>query len=443
YNFKNYQFVLALVFAIEEINRNPHLLPNTSLGFEFFNVQYVERGILVNAINWITGQKPYHIPNYNCRKKSKSAAVLTGTTLAASAQVGTLMQLYKTPQLTFGPFDPILGDRRQFSSLYQMAPKDTSLSLAVVSLMLHFKWSWVGLILADDHKGTHIVSELRRELENIRVCIAFVEMIPGTWTSFSNKFWNNLWKIQESSANVIIIYGDTYSLQGFMQNIGQLLITWKVWVLNAQWDYTNQADYFLLDSFHGSFIFSHHREESFEFTNFIKTVNPYKYPEDNYLPKLWFLFFKCSFSEFDCHLLENCHPNASLDLLPRHIFDIVMSEESYNIYNAVYTVAHSLHEMSLQQVQMQPYANGKKQMEFFPWQLHPFLRKNPTNNHMRGHKDSDWKEKLSSDYDILNFWNFPKGLGLKVKIGTFSSNAPIGQQLSLTEQMIRWPIKFT
>nr|XP_006994322.2 vomeronasal type-2 receptor 116-like [Peromyscus maniculatus bairdii] len=443
YNFKNYQFVLALVFAIEEINRNPHLLPNTSLGFDFRNVQYVERGILENAFIWITGHKHYYIPNYNCRKKSKPAAVLTGTTLAASAQVGTLLQLYKTPQLTFGPFDPILGDQRQFSSLYQMAPKDTSISLAVLALMLHFKWSWVGLILPDDHKGIHIVSELRRELESNRVCIAFVEMILGTWSSFSNKFWKNLGKIQNSSANVIIIYGDTYSLQGLMRNIGQLLMTGKVWILNAQWDYTNHADYFLLDSFHGSLIFSHHLEESSEFTNFIRTVNPYKYPEDNYLPKLWFLFFKCSFSEIDCHLLENCHPNASLELLPRHIFDIVMSEESYNIYNAVYTVAHSLHEMSLQQVQMQPYTNGKKQMTFFSWQLHPFLRNIYTNNHMRGQKDSDGKKKLSSDYDILNFWNFPKGLGVKVKVGTFSSNAPLGQQLSLTEQMIRWPLRFT
>ncbi|XP_036024916.1 vomeronasal type-2 receptor 116-like [Onychomys torridus] len=442
YNFKHYQFVLALVFAIEEINRNPHILPNTSLGFDFRNVPYAERDILENAFIWITGIKDY-IANYNCRKKSKSAAVLTGTALAASAQVGTLMQLYKTPQLTFGPFDPILDDRRQFYSLYQMAPKDTSISLALVALMLHFKWSWVGLILPDDHKGTHIVSELRRELESNRICIAFVKMIPGTWTSLSNKFWKNLGEIQNSLANVIIINGDTYSLQGLMRNIGQLLMTGKVWVLNAQWDYINHADYFLLDSFHGSLIFSQHLGESFEFTNFIRTVNPYKYPKDNYLPKIWFLFFKCAFSEIDCHLLENCHPNASLDLLPRHIFDIVMSEESYNIYNAVYTVAHSLHKMSLQQVEIQQYTSGKQQMEFFPWQLHPFLRKVHANNHVGGHLDADWKQKLGPDYDIFNFWNFPKGLGLKVKVGTFSSNAPLGQQLSLTEQMIRWPISFT
>ncbi|EGV99721.1 Vomeronasal type-2 receptor 26 [Cricetulus griseus] len=47
---------------------------------------------------------------------------------------------------------------------------------------------------------------------------------------------------------------------------------------------------------------------------------------------------------------------------------MAMSEESYNIYKAVYTVAHSLHEMSLQQVQTQPFGN-EKEMAFFPWQI--------------------------------------------------------------------------
>ncbi|KAL1765305.1 vomeronasal type-2 receptor 116-like, partial [Sigmodon hispidus] len=63
----------------------------------------------------------------------------------------------------------------------------------------------------------------------------------------------------------------------------------------------------------------------------------------------------------------NCQLNASLDLLPRHIFDIEINEDSYSMYKAVYTVAHSVHEMMLHQVQMQPFTNGKERM-FFPWQ---------------------------------------------------------------------------
>ncbi|OBS59357.1 hypothetical protein A6R68_09520, partial [Neotoma lepida] len=437
YNFKIHQLVLALVFAIEEINRNPQLLPNISLGFDFYNVPFSERNILGNALIWLTDMS-FPTSNYNCVKERKTAAALTGPSWARSAHIGTLLQLYKFPQLTVGPFDPILNDRSQFHSLYQMASKSTSLSLAMVSLMLHFGWTWVGLIVPDDHRGIQFLSDIRENMENNQVCTAFVEMIPSTWNSFSKTFWKNFGMVQESLANIIIIYGDNDSLQGLMRNLGQQMFTSKVWVMTSQWDVTNIPDYFLLDSFHGSLIFSHHHEQMEEFKIFIQAVNPYKYPEDNYLPKLWFLFFKCPFSEHDCQLLENCQPNASLELVPRHIFDMAMDEDSYNVYKAIYTVAHSLHEMSLQQVQMQPFGNGER-LVFFPWQLHPFLR----NIYVGTNMALEGKQKLDEEYDILNFWNFPKGLGLKVKVGIFSPNAPQGQQLSLSEEMIRWPGKYS
>lgn len=181
-------------------------------------------------------------------------------------------------------------------------------------------------------------------------------MISSTWNSFSFTFWANLGKIQESLANIIIIYGDSVSLHGLMLNLVKQFLTWKVWVMNSQWDATHHADYVLVDSFHGSFIFSYQHEEMAEFPNFFKTVNPFNYPEDIYLPNLWFLFYKCPFSELDCQILERCQPNASLEFLPRPIFDKEMSEESYDIYKA---------EMSLQQVQMQPFRN-EKEMVFFP-----------------------------------------------------------------------------
>ncbi|XP_051017855.1 vomeronasal type-2 receptor 116-like [Acomys russatus] len=437
YKLKNYRFVLALVFAIEEVNRNPHLLPNTTLGFDLYNGTPYEMSILIPPIFWLTGMTQ-PLFNYNCAKKRMSPAALTGTSMTVSAQIGRLLQLYKVPQLTFGPFDPVLNDPDQFKFLYQMAPKDTSLPLAMVSLMLHFNWPWVGVILPDDHRGTLFLSGLREAMESKDICIAFLKMIPGTWNSFSSAVWKNLVNIQESSANVIVIYGDVASLQGLMRHILQLLVTWKVWILNSQWDVDNNHDYFMLDSFHGSLTISHHHKEMVDFTKFVQTVNPYKYPEDIYLPKFWYLFFKCSFSEVDCQLLENCQLNASLELLPRHLFDTTMSEEGYIIYNAVYAVAYSLHEMNLQQVEIQPNAR-REGMGFSPWEFLPFLKNTLLNNHVRGHMVMDGRKNLDSQYDILNFWDFPKGLGLNVKVGTFSLGA---QQLSLSEQMIQWPTRF-
>ncbi|XP_028641315.1 vomeronasal type-2 receptor 116-like [Grammomys surdaster] len=66
-NLKNYQIVLAMVYAIEEINRNPHILPNVSLGYDIYNVLFNEWWTLDRCITWLSGLKEY-VPNYTCRR---------------------------------------------------------------------------------------------------------------------------------------------------------------------------------------------------------------------------------------------------------------------------------------------------------------------------------------------------------------------------------------
>ncbi|XP_012369705.1 vomeronasal type-2 receptor 116-like [Octodon degus] len=195
----------------------------------------------------------------------------------------------------------------------------------------------------------------------------------------------------------------------------------------------------MFDTFHGALIFSQQHGEISGFKSFVQRVNPSKYPEDTFLTWYWFQNFHCTLSDSDC-MVKDCPPNASLDWLPH--FDTAMSDGSYNIYNAVYAVAHALHKMFLQQSEMEPARNGMK-MAFYPWQLHSFLKtlqfKNPGGDQV----NLDKKNKVDAKYDIFNFWNFPEGFRLRVKVGEFSQHVPVGQQLSLSEDMIEWATGIT
>jgi vomeronasal 2 receptor len=75
----------------------------------------------------------------------------------------------------------------------------------------------------------------------------------------------------------------------------------------------------------------------------------------------------------------------------------------------------------------------------FLFQLNTFLK----NIEVRENRSIDWKLAIDAEYEILNLWNLPKGLGLKVKVGSYSASAPQGQQLSLSEQIIQWPEIFS
>ncbi|XP_048191033.1 vomeronasal type-2 receptor 116-like, partial [Perognathus longimembris pacificus] len=432
-----YQFVLALTFAMEEINKNSVLLYNLTLGFDICNVEDGLPTAFKNPFICFFGS--YMVPNYSCIRGSKSIGALTGPSGVTSAQIGTLLDLYRFPQLTIGPFDQALNDHRKFPALYQMASKDTSIATAMVSLLLYFRWNWVGLLTFQDENGLWILHLLKEEMDKNRVCVAFELAIQNYGLTIEIMALYN--QINKSSSNVLIIYGDDESLLDLMVCIEQYLIKGKVCILNSQWELTMRRKYFMRGSFHVSLAFSHDHPDVYGFTDFVKAVNPSTYPEDFFLARLWYLSFNCSDTEFDCVTWENCPHEASLDWLPGHIFDMTMSGESYNIYNAVYAVAQALHEILLHQTEVQTIEN-RKEIIFF-WSLHPFLKNTQFQNPAGDQVILDDKRKLEAEYDIVNIWNFPQGLDLKVKIGKFSPFALHDHQLSLSEDLVEWAIGTT
>ncbi|XP_012368466.1 vomeronasal type-2 receptor 116-like [Octodon degus] len=425
--------MLAFIFTIEEINRNTRLLPNISLGYESHNSLNSKGNILENVLRLHTGQD--EIPNYMCGGESKSVALLTGTSAATSEQSAPLLELYKFPQLAFGSFDPVLSEYGQFPSLYQMAPKDTSLALGMVSLMRHFSWNWVGLVITEGPKGLQFLSDMRSEMDKNRICAAFWKILSSSSLVYASSSPYDFLIRETSLVKVIFLYYDTDGVNDINHYIGLHLVTQIVWVTNSQWHADMTGKNFILDTFHGILIFSNHHEEVSGFKSFLQRVKPSSYPADIFLQHLWYSSFHCSLSESDC-VLENCAPNASLAQLPANRLEPAMSDASYNIYNAVYAVAHALHEMLLRQLEMQPVRNGSG-IVTSPWKLHSLLKNIKFDTCAGEHVNLDKERKLHIKFDILKFWNFPEGLRLKVKVGEFSPHVPNGQQLTLSE-MIQW-----
>ncbi|XP_027624727.1 vomeronasal type-2 receptor 26 [Tupaia chinensis] len=179
YQWKNYRYVLAFYFAIEQINKSPHLLPNLSLGYDLYNALPSDKNTLESALFLLTGGYQ-SLPNYNCQIQKKPVAIIAGNMPTFSAQVGTLLELYKSPQVTCGPFDPILSDKDQFPSVYQMANKDTSSAYGIIWLLLHFGWTWVALYVSDDMQGEQFLQDVKAKMTEKDICVAFTEKLPAT-----------------------------------------------------------------------------------------------------------------------------------------------------------------------------------------------------------------------------------------------------------------------
>nr|XP_044990676.1 vomeronasal type-2 receptor 116-like [Jaculus jaculus] len=429
-----FQHVLALIFALEDVNHSSNLLHNVSLQLHPISKICQSFSFFVNNNELSNLMKDS--PNYMCEQKACQIA-LTGPSWVGSARIAPLMQLYVRPQISYGPFHPTLSDRKKFPYLYQVAPKDTNLPLAMVSLMLHFSWTWVELFISDDDQGSQFLSTLRVEMQRYGICLAYVNMIPMNADIALTFFIYMRYPIFTSSANAVVIYGNINPILEMSFRKWECLGAWRIWVTTSQWDVFPCEGNFIPYSYRWSFTFVHHHGEISSLKTFIQTMNFSKYTENFYSVKTRWVEFNCSLSKSYYETLNNYSYNPSLEWFSRHSFDVAMDEEFYNIYNAVYAVAHALHEMILQQVDSQRIGN-----DFMKYgsctQVHGFLKNVLFINPIGGVVNMSPKGQVSDEYDVLNIWNFPHGIDLKVKMGQFSPHFPHGQQLYLSEDTAQW-----
>lgn len=96
--YKNYQHALAFIFAIYEINKNPRLLPNITLGFHIYDDQFYARITYATILDLLFTQQR-NIPNYKCVRGKDVLSVTGGLSIDNTIQMATILSIYKIPQV--------------------------------------------------------------------------------------------------------------------------------------------------------------------------------------------------------------------------------------------------------------------------------------------------------------------------------------------------------
>ncbi|XP_061447731.1 vomeronasal type-2 receptor 26-like [Rhineura floridana] len=115
---KNYQHILALAFAVKEINESPTILPNISLGFHILNSYFSTRMTYKATLSILSTQQMF-IPNFQCHKQNNLMALIGGCFSKISANMATIATSKKIAQihhfLRHIIFNNNVGDTVQFN----------------------------------------------------------------------------------------------------------------------------------------------------------------------------------------------------------------------------------------------------------------------------------------------------------------------------------------
>ncbi|XP_044290284.1 vomeronasal type-2 receptor 26-like [Varanus komodoensis] len=209
---KFFQHILALVFAVNEINKNPDILPNITLGFHIYD-SYSDPKMTYRTSLDMLFKSHQMVPNYQCGTQQKLIGVIGGLSADVSACMANILGPYKIPQFSYGSFQIAVSDESPSPSFYRMAPNEALQYHGIVQILQYFHWKWIGLITIDDERGERFLQTIESMLSQNGICSEFTERLKANWQFFEmevlTETLSHVHIFTEKKANAVVIHGES------------------------------------------------------------------------------------------------------------------------------------------------------------------------------------------------------------------------------------------
>uniref|UniRef100_A0A803SPE6 G-protein coupled receptors family 3 profile domain-containing protein n=2 Tax=Anolis carolinensis TaxID=28377 RepID=A0A803SPE6_ANOCA len=387
---------------IAEVNENPHILPNLTLGFSIYDGHFDMQ----------------------------------------SQEISSLLKQNLFLQLTYGSV-PMVDNSIQGVFIYHMFPNGDHQHMGILKLLQHFHWIWIGVIYFEDETGEWFVQNVLPIFSENGICIAFKQKFPRQ--HFSSEMDNILDEgiealkmFSDSTARVFIIHGQIIALLivQILINISRYELVpiepkGKVLLLTAQVDFTKHPilRFGGINFLHGSISLAIHSKEVTSFEKFLQTQNPIA-KKDIFFRNFWQNAFLCSLPNYTSYwnFEKTCTGEEKLESLPSFVFEMRMTGYSYSVYNAVLAVVHALQFMGSSRSRMRVTEKGQIHniANWLPWQV----------------KLNEKEYHHITGFDIINWITFPNMSFMRVRVGKINPHAPRGNEFTISEEDIIWPTDF-
>ncbi|XP_063350337.1 extracellular calcium-sensing receptor-like [Pelmatolapia mariae] len=412
--------MMTMVFAVEEINHNSSLLPGVKLGYHIMDCcDHIPTGLqalfsLLSHSKTVDSKvKKSTKESSTCLYYSPVPAVIGLAPSSPTRAVAHALGPFNIPLVSYFATCTCLTDKHLYPSFLRTVPSDLFQVRGLVKLVTFLGWFWVGTIGTTDDYSLYGIQAFSNQFGRQGGCVAFHLSIPASPTMAEIQEMAD--KLESSTARVVVVFATE----------GQLL------------------NLFL----EGTLGFTFPGVSIPGLKEFLLNVRPSPKPGMEFFNMFWEEHFGCKLDLSNMSAYKDgeyafekpvCTGSEDLRNTDSSYSDVSQVRISYNVYKAVYAIAHALHTFLNCDSAGPSRGLCEKHSSFSNGQFLRHLKMVNFTNQFDEKVYFDSNGEPVPLYDIINWQKDSKDEIRFIKVGTYDGSAPQREQLQIIKNTIVW-----
>uniref|UniRef100_A0A4W5JTG1 Glutamate receptor, metabotropic 6a n=1 Tax=Hucho hucho TaxID=62062 RepID=A0A4W5JTG1_9TELE len=177
----------AMLYALDQINSDPELLPNITLGARILDTCSRDTYALEQSLTFVQALIQKDTSDIRCsngeppiiRKPERVIGVIGASASSVSIMVANVLRLFEIPQISYASTAPELSDNNRYDFFSRVVPPDSYQAQAMVDIVKAMGWNYVSTLASEGsygESGVDSFQQISREAGGL--CIAQSIKIP-------------------------------------------------------------------------------------------------------------------------------------------------------------------------------------------------------------------------------------------------------------------------
>lgn len=165
----------AFAYAVNALNKNSDILSNISVGFAIVDTCSKDITSQAKSLHFIQSKNDYSVICSTGAKPMASIPVV-GVLCAGGSRstmaMSPVLALQRIPLLSFTSSSSLLSDKLKFPYFFRTIPPDAYQARAILSILLHFHWTYFSVLYEEGSYGNEMYKELSIVAQTHDICRA-------------------------------------------------------------------------------------------------------------------------------------------------------------------------------------------------------------------------------------------------------------------------------